>query len=50
LEEWVCLKCDYKWKSDEPIEPRECPKCGAQTIYVPKEPKIKYVMKGAPKP
>ena len=45
MAEWVCLKCNYRWGSEDPVEPRKCPKCGAQTIYVPEEPVIKYKMK-----
>jgi len=43
LPEWICLKCKHRWVVEGEIEPRYCPVCGSQNIYVPKIVKPKYV-------
>jgi len=37
LPEWECLKCHYRWIDEERIEPKFCPRCGSQSIYVPSD-------------
>lgn len=35
MPEWECLSCHYRWVDEGKIEPKFCPKCGAQFIYAP---------------
>ena len=33
---WKCLKCRCTWVNKQYADPRHCPRCGSQIIYVPK--------------
>ena len=37
MPEWECLSCHYKWADEGKIEPKFCPKCGAQFVHVPSD-------------
>ncbi|MDH5770828.1 MAG: hypothetical protein OEZ25_06045 [Candidatus Bathyarchaeota archaeon] len=39
MPEWECLSCHYKWVDEGKIEPKFCPKCGAQFLYAPGDTK-----------